>query len=78
MLVLTRKSNQSIMIGSEIRVTVVGFDGDQVKIGIEAPRDVVVRRSEIYDQLHEKNEPDAAAQSPAPVGKGSAGADTPS
>jgi carbon storage regulator len=78
MLVLTRKSNQSIMIGSEIRITVVGLDGDQVKIGIEAPRDVVVHRSEVYDQLHAKNDADASAQSRAVVGKGSAGADTPS
>ncbi|HEY2475539.1 MAG TPA: carbon storage regulator CsrA [Candidatus Cybelea sp.] len=65
MLVLTRKSNQSIMIGSEIRITVVGFDGDQVKIGIEAPSDVPIRRSELYDELR------------GPVGKGSAGDDTP-
>ena len=45
MLVLSRKTNQSIMIGDAIRVIVVGFDGDQVKLGIEAPRDVPVHRS---------------------------------
>jgi carbon storage regulator len=65
MLVLTRKSNQSIMIGSEIRITVVGVDGDQVKIGIEAPADVPIRRSELSDDPR------------GPVGKGSAGDDTP-
>ncbi|HEX4014423.1 MAG TPA: carbon storage regulator CsrA [Candidatus Cybelea sp.] len=65
MLVLTRKSNQSITIGREIRVTVLEVDGDQVRLGIEAPHDVPVRRSEIVDR-------------PSPVGKGSAGADTPS
>jgi carbon storage regulator len=78
MLVLTRKSNQSIMIGSEIRITVVGLDGDQVKLGIEAPRDVAVHRSEIYDQLRAKNDAGAVLETPAAVGKGSAGADTPS
>jgi carbon storage regulator len=48
MLVLSRKPNQSIMIGDDIRVIVVGFDGDQVKLGIEAPKSVPVYRFEIY------------------------------
>jgi carbon storage regulator len=52
MLVLSRKTNQSIMIGDAIRVIVVGFDGDQVKLGIEAPRDVPVHRSEIFAEIH--------------------------
>jgi carbon storage regulator len=52
MLVLSRKTNQSIMIGDAIRVIVVGFDGDQVKLGIEAPRDVPVHRFEIFEEIH--------------------------
>jgi carbon storage regulator len=52
MLVLSRKINQSIMIGDEIRVVVVGVDRDQVKIGIEAPRTVTIHRSEIYEEIH--------------------------
>jgi carbon storage regulator len=52
MLVLSRKTNQSIMIGDAIRVIVVGFDGDQVKLGIEAPREVPVHRFEIFQEIH--------------------------
>ena len=52
MLVLSRKANQSIMIGSDIRILVVGVDRDQVKPGIEAPRDVPVHRYEIFADIH--------------------------
>jgi carbon storage regulator len=53
MLVLSRKTNQSIMIGDAIRVIVVGLEGDQVKIGIEAPRDVPVHRFEVFAEIHQ-------------------------
>jgi carbon storage regulator len=52
MLVLSRKANQSIMIGSDIRIIVVGVDRDQVKLGIEAPKDVPVHRLEVYAGIH--------------------------
>ncbi len=52
MLVLSRKANQSIMIGSDIRILVVGVDRDQVKLGIEAPRHVPVHRFEIFAEIH--------------------------
>ena len=48
MLVLTRKSNQSIMIGDDIEVSVLAITGDKVRIGIEAPRSVPVLRKEVY------------------------------
>lgn len=48
MLVLTRKTNQSIMIGDEIEITVLSVAGDKVRIGIAAPRDVAVFRKEVY------------------------------
>ena len=51
MLVLSRKVNQSIMVGDDVRVVVVSVDRDQVKLGIEAPRDVAVHRSEIYEEI---------------------------
>jgi carbon storage regulator len=51
MLVLSRKANQSIMIGSNIRILVVGVDRDQVKLGIDAPRDVPVHRLEIFTEI---------------------------
>jgi carbon storage regulator len=75
MLVLSRKPNQSIMIGSEVRVVVVGFDGDQVKLGIEAPRDVPVHRCEIYEQIR-REQAHGTGGDPGPVGKKTAGADT--
>ncbi|MCB0826572.1 MAG: carbon storage regulator CsrA [Armatimonadetes bacterium] len=56
MLVLTRKLNQSIVIGNDIEVVVLEVRGEQVRIGIKAPRDVVVHRKEIFDQIQEENE----------------------
>ena len=51
MLVLTRRANQSIMIGADIVVTVLEVRGDQVRIGIDAPRSVSVHREEIFREL---------------------------
>ena len=51
MLVLTRKSNQSIMIGDDIEVSVLAVTGDKVRIGISAPRDVPVFRKEVYLEI---------------------------
>jgi carbon storage regulator len=67
MLVLSRKTNQSIMIGDAIRVIVVGFDGDQVKLGIEAPRDVPVHRFEIFEEIQRRS---SSACTPAEEGAG--------
>lgn len=55
MLVLTRKVDQSIMIGDHIRVMVVEVRGDQVKIGIDAPRHIMVHRQEIYQEIQAEN-----------------------
>lgn len=51
MLVLTRKSNQSIMIGDDIEVSVLSVAGEKVRIGIQAPQDVPVFRTEIYIEI---------------------------
>jgi carbon storage regulator len=51
MLVLTRKSNQSIMIGDDIEVSVLAVMGEKVRIGISAPRDVPVFRKEVYLEI---------------------------
>ena len=61
MLVLTRKSNQSIMIGDEIEVSVLSVMGEKVRIGIQAPQKVPVFRKEIYLEIH--REAGAAAPS---------------
>ena len=50
MLILTRRPNESIRLGSRIRITVLGFKGNQVRIGIEAPPDVSVDREEIWER----------------------------
>jgi len=65
MLVLSRKLNQSIIIGDEIRIVVVSIDRDTVKLGIEAPRSVPVHRSEVYEEIQRANRaavPGTAAQ----------------
>jgi carbon storage regulator len=56
MLVLTRKSNQSIMIGDEIEVSVLAIMGEKVRIGIEAPRSVPVFRKEVYLEIQQDRE----------------------
>ena len=64
MLVLTRKSNQSIMIGDDIEVSVLAIMGEKVRIGIEAPRSVPVFRKEVYLEIRQdsaKPEEDAKA-----------------
>ena len=62
MLVLTRKVNQAIMIGDDVRIVVVAVDRDQVKLGIEAPRAIPVHRSEVYEEIQRTNR--AAAATP--------------
>lgn len=55
MLVLTRKVHQSIVIGDDIEVVVLEVRGEQVRLGIRAPRNVTVHRKEIYEQIHQEN-----------------------
>jgi carbon storage regulator len=54
MLVLTRKSNQSIMIGDDIEVSVLSIMGEKVRIGIQAPRDIPVFRKEVYLEIQQE------------------------
>lgn len=55
MLVLTRKSNQSIMIGDNIEVSVLSIAGEKVRIGIQAPRDVPIFRKEVFLEIQQEN-----------------------
>jgi carbon storage regulator len=74
MLILTRRTNESIRIGSRIRITVLGFKGSQVRIGIEAPPEVTVDREEIWDRKRQEvlvevgrtNQPAAPVTAPLP------------
>ena len=58
MLLLTRRVGETICIGDNVRITVMGIKGAQARIGIEAPREIAVHREEIYDRI--KNEKAAA------------------
>lgn len=55
MLVLTRKVEESLLLGSEIRVTVLGVTGDKVRLGVDAPRTVKILRGETLEQSREQN-----------------------
>jgi carbon storage regulator len=57
MLVLTRKSNQNIMIGDDIEVSVLAIMGEKVRIGIQAPRDIPVFRKEVYLEIERERGP---------------------
>lgn len=56
MLILTRRVGETLMIGDEVTVTVLGVKGNQVRIGVNAPRDVTVHREEIYDRIKSEQE----------------------
>jgi carbon storage regulator len=55
MLILARKINESIMVGDQVEISIVDIKGDQVKLGIEAPRHIKVYRREVYKLIQEEN-----------------------
>lgn len=55
MLILTRKKDESIVIGDNIEITIVSMEDGKVRIGIEAPRDIEIHRREVYDAIQEEN-----------------------
>ena len=54
MLILTRKVNESLVVGDNITITVLGVKGNQVRIGVDAPKDVAVHREEIYQRISDE------------------------
>ncbi len=59
MLILTRRVGETLMVGDDVTVTVLGVKGNQVRIGVDAPKDVAVHREEIYQRIQkEKEQPD--------------------
>ena len=74
MLVLSRKINQSIMVGDNVRIVIVAVDRDQVKLGIEAPREIPVHRSEVYEEIQRANRSAAAGELTSPQAAGAPGA----
>jgi carbon storage regulator len=65
MLALSRKLNESIIVGNDVEITILEVKGDQVKIGINAPKSIPIYRKEIYVQIQEANK--EAAQSDATI-----------
>jgi carbon storage regulator len=66
MLILTRRVGETVMIGNDVTVTVLGVKGNQVRIGVNAPKDVAVHREEIYERI--KREEDGESK-PQPAAK---------
>lgn len=54
MLILTRRTSESLMIGDDVRVSILSVRGDQVQIGIDAPREIAVHREEIYERINQQ------------------------
>ncbi len=56
MLILTRRVGETVMIGNEVTVTVLGVKGNQVRVGVNAPKDVAVHREEIYERIKREDQ----------------------
>ncbi len=64
MLILTRRVGETVMIGNEVTVTVLGVKGNQVRIGVNAPKDIAVHREEIYDRIKREEDHDGRESGP--------------
>jgi carbon storage regulator len=64
MLILTRRVGETVMIGNDVTVTVLGVKGNQVRIGVNAPKDVAVHREEIYERIKREEDGDTRSGTP--------------
>lgn len=64
MLILTRRVGETVMIGNDVTVTVLGVKGNQVRIGINAPRTIAVHREEIYERIKREQQGDTPSEKP--------------
>ena len=64
MLILTRRVNESLMIGDEVTITVLGVKGNQVRLGVNAPKDVAVHREEIYERIRAEGDDEDSVKEP--------------
>ena len=68
MLILTRRVGETVMIGNDVTVTVLGVKGNQVRIGVNAPRDIAVHREEIYERIKREEQGGGSSARPAANG----------
>lgn len=61
MLILTRKSGEKLMVGDDVEITVLGVKGNQVRVGVSAPKDVAVHREEVYIRIQNEKDLDKSA-----------------
>ena len=69
MLALSRKKNEALVINNNVEITILEVKGDQVKVGIEAPREIPVYRKEVYEQIQQANKEAMADQTPEAISK---------
>jgi carbon storage regulator len=68
MLILTRRVGETVMIGNDVTVTVLGVKGNQVRVGVNAPRDVAVHREEIFERIKREEQEGGSAKRPGKPG----------